>query len=186
MKKQALQSLKERMEKDIYLPLHNANLVFGDGDSEANILFIGEAPGQKEDELGLPFIGRSGQLLHKMLATIGLTREKVYITNIVKRRPPNNRDPLPEEISAYAPYLTEQIEILKPKVIVTLGRFSMNYFLPDAKITRDQGQLFYSREGYAIVPLLHPAAALRSTHMMSLFAESFKNLSRIIGKVSGK
>src|SRR3989344_9168682 len=102
-----------------------------------------------------PFVGLAGQLLNKLLAEIGWPRESVYITNIVKRRPPENRDPLPEEIEQYKPYLTRQIEIIGPKIIVPLGRFSMNYFLPEAKISRDQGKLFSAHlpEVYGSVPL---------------------------------
>lgn len=181
-----LKELQIKMDKDKTLPLLEANLVFGEGNPNASMLFIGEAPGQKEDELKLPFVGRSGQLLDKMLASIHIARKDIYITNIVKRRPPENRDPLPEEIESYRPYLKKQIEIIKPKIIVTLGRFSMNYFLPEAKITRDQGKLFYSHDGYAIVPLLHPAAAMRSTAMMALFTESFKNLPDIIETIVKK
>ena len=105
-------------------------------------MFVGEAPGQNEDRLKRPFVGRGGQLLDRMIESIGWKRADVYITNIVKRRPPDNRDPSPDEIAAYRPYLTRQIEIINPKVVVTLGRFAMNYFLPMAKITRDRGRGF--------------------------------------------
>jgi DNA polymerase len=124
-------------------------------------------------------VGRGGQLLTKQIEAIGWRREQVYITNIVKRRPPENRDPLPEEIEAYKPYLTKQIEIINPKVIVPLGRFSMNYFLPEAKITRDQGQVF-KRGEMLIVPMFHPAAALRATGVMNQFIDTFKKLPAII------
>src|SRR3989338_3238560 len=143
------------MTADHDLPLRESNLVFGEGDTNAKVMFIGEAPGETEDRLVRPFVGRGGQLLNKMLEEIGWKREDVYITNIVKRRPPNNRDPLPSEIEAYKPYLTRQIEIINPKIIATLGRFSMNYFLPDNKITRDQGEIFKSGQ-YNIFPLFHP------------------------------
>src|SRR6185437_403406 len=142
------------------LPLQT-NLVFGEGNIDCDVLFIGEAPGQKEDELKRPFVGRGGQLLDRMIESIGWKRENVYITNIVKRRPPENRDPLPEELAAYTPYLTKQIQAIDPKVIVTLGRFAMNYFLPDAKMTRDHGRAF-KIDGRIIFPVYHPAAALRS------------------------
>ncbi len=177
----ALKALEEEMIHDDALPLRDANLVFGEGNINSKILFIGEAPGQKEDELRRPFVGRSGQLLNKMLSEIGLERESVYITNIVKRRPPENRDPLPSEIEAYKPYLTKQIELLNPTIIATLGRFSMNYFLPDAKISRDQGKLF-KVNSYFVYPLYHPAAALRSTTMLEAFRDSFKKLPRAIKK----
>jgi DNA polymerase len=126
-------------------------------------------------------VGRSGQLLDKLITEAGWARAEVYITNIVKRRPPANRDPLPEEIAAYQPYLARQITILQPKIIATLGRFSMNYFLPQAKITRDQGKLFHSGN-YLVYPLFHPAAGLRSTGTLALLKQSFKNLPRALAK----
>lgn len=180
-KEQKLKELFEKIEKDTMLPLRNANLVFGEGNVDCRVMFIGEAPGQKEDELQRPFVGRAGQLLTKMIEEIGWRREDVYITNIVKRRPPMNRDPLPEEIEAYKPYLTEQIRLIHPLVIATLGRFSMNYFLPDGKITRDQGKVFRMKDIF-LVPLLHPAAALRGNTMMDAFRASFKKLPYIIEK----
>lgn len=180
-KAERLQQLERELRSDTSLPLQESNLVFGEGNINAQILFIGEAPGQREDELQRPFVGRSGQLLNKMLEEIGMKREDVYITNIVKRRPPANRDPLPQEIEAYKPYLTQQIEILQPTIIATLGRFSMNYFLPDAKISRDQGKLFCVHH-YYIYPLYHPAAALRGNAMMGEFRESFKKLPRVLKK----
>ncbi|RJQ27780.1 uracil-DNA glycosylase [Candidatus Parcubacteria bacterium] len=173
--------LRKEMEKDKRLPL-STNLVFGEGDINCKVLFIGEAPGEREDTLGRPFVGRAGQLLTKSLEEIGWRREDVYITNIVKRRPPDNRDPLPEEISLYKPYLTRQIEIINPTLIVPLGRFSMNYFLPLAKITRDQGKLFHT-DRYFVYPILHPAAALRGNTMMAVFKESIKKLPKAIEKV---
>lgn len=181
-KLEALQSLGIDIRADKTLPLQGANLVFGEGNSDCDVLFIGEAPGAREDELGRPFVGRAGQLLDKLIEGVGWKREDVYITNIVKRRPPANRDPLPEEIDAYKPYLTRQIEIIRPKIIATLGRFSMNYFLPNAKITRDQGKVFRLPNKILIVPLLHPAAALRGTGMMNSLKESFKKLPLVLKK----
>ncbi len=116
------------------------NLVIGDGNTDAEVVFIGEAPGKNEDEQGLPFVGLAGKFLNEMLAGINLTRSDVYITNIVKYRPPNNRDPLPEEKKAFWPYLVQQLEVINPKIIVTLGRHSMEYFLPDFKISAIHGQ----------------------------------------------
>lgn len=156
------------------LPL-STNLVFGEGNPDARVVFVGEAPGAKEDELIRPFVGRGGQLLDKNLERIGWHRADVYITNIVKRRPPENRDPSPEEIRAYEPYLIEQLSIIDPLLIVPLGRFAMNHFLPEAKITRDQGKVF-RLQGRFISPMLHPAAALRNPGMMQLFEESFTRL----------
>ena len=162
------------------LPLMESNLVFGEGNINCDVMFIGEAPGMNEDRLKRPFVGRGGQLLDEMIGKIGWKRADVYITNIVKRRPPDNRDPLPDEIEAYKPYLTKQIDIIQPKVIVALGRFSMNYFLPTAKITRDHGRIF-NVDGRIVVPVYHPAAALRSpVQMMAELAEDFKKLPKII------
>src|SRR3989344_5793893 len=141
-KKASLSKLAAEMAADASLPL-KSNLVFGEGSSDAIVMFIGEAPGYNEDIQKRPFVGRGGQLLNQLLAEINWRREEAYITNIVKRRPPENRDPLPEEIAAYRPYLTRQIEIINATIIVTLGRFSMNYFLPEAKISRDHGKVFH-------------------------------------------
>jgi DNA polymerase len=179
----ALQKLEKEIARDTTLPLANmANLVFGEGDPDCAVMFIGEAPGANEDRERRPFVGRGGQLLDRMIAAIGWKRADTYITNIVKRRPPENRDPFPSEIEAYKPYLTRQIAIIAPKVIVTLGRFSMNYFLPEAKITRDHGRVF-QLDGRIIFPIYHPAAALRSTEMMRTFEEDFKKIPDV---VSGK
>ncbi len=174
----SLHDLEEQMLKDGSLPLRESNLVFGEGNADSPVVFIGEAPGFHEDRLGRPFVGRAGQLLDTLIKKVGWQREGVYITNIVKRRPPENRDPLPEEIEAYKPYLARQIDILNPKIIVPLGRFSMNYFLPAAKITRDQGKVFRVGERF-IVPLLHPAAALRSTQVLGELEAAFKKLPEI-------
>src|SRR3989344_4347707 len=176
-----LENLKQEMISDKNLQL-KTNLVFGEGNPDCQVLFIGEAPGAMEDELVRPFVGRSGQLLRKNIRELGWKEEEVYITNIVKRRPPENRDPLPEEIEAYRPYLARQITILQPKIIVTLGRFSMNYFLPDAKITRDQGKLFKAGDWF-VTPMFHPAAALRAPAMMQEFQKGFKNLPKMLKKV---
>ena len=134
-----LKQLETEIVANRALPLQESNLVFGEGNINCEVMFIGEAPGVNEDRLKRPFVGRGGQLLDSMIIDLGWKRADVYITNIVKRRPPENRDPLPSEIEAYKPYLTRQIAIIKPKLIVTLGRFSMNYFVPEAKITRDHG-----------------------------------------------
>jgi DNA polymerase len=187
MDKQAeLKKLEEEIMADAALPLRESNLVFGEGNIDCDVMFIGEAPGQNEDRLKRPFVGRGGQLLDRMIQSIGWQRPDVYITNIVKRRPPENRDPTPEEIAAYRPYLARQIKIIDPKVIVTLGRFSMNYFLPMAKIMRDRGRGFLV-DGYLIFPVLHPAAALRSTEMMKALEEDFKKLPAVVrGEVTAE
>ncbi len=176
-----LQELIEEMLHDEALPLRESNLVFGEGNPDCAVMFIGEAPGFYENQLQRPFVGRAGQLLDKLILEVGWKREDVYITNIVKRRPPENRDPLPEEIEAYKPYLARQIEIINPKVIAPLGRFSMNYFLPAAKITRDQGKVFRMGKRL-VVPLLHPAAALRSTTTLNELKASFQKLPQIVAR----
>lgn len=176
-KNDALEKLKKEMLTDKKLPL-KTNLIFGEGNPESSILFIGEAPGAIEEEQGRPFVGRSGQLLRKCIRDIGWQENDVYITNIVKRRPPANRDPLPREIALYKPYLEKQIQILQPKIIVTLGRFSMNFFMPDARITRDQGKLFKAGP-WNVFPILHPAFALRGTRAMKNFKESFEKLKNL-------
>lgn len=177
-----LKALEEDLRANSLLPLREANLVFGEGSVHCEVMFIGEAPGANEDREGRPFIGRGGQLLRKNIRAIGWKEEDVYITNIVKRRPPDNRDPLPEEIAAYKPYLTKQIEIINPPIIVTLGRFSMNYFLPEAKITRDQGKAFRI-SNRVIVPFFHPAAALRGTTVMKQFETGFVLLPALLKKL---
>ncbi len=177
-KSEALRNLESEMAADRTLPL-TTNLVFGEGNPDCKAMFIGEAPGYYEDLEKRPFVGRGGQLLNQALQSIGWKREDVYITNILKRRPPDNRDPLPEEIEVYKPYLAKQVEIINPKVIVALGRFAMNFFLPTAKITRDQGKVFKAG-GRLIVPVLHPAAALRGTEAMNQFLDSVKKLPAIL------
>jgi DNA polymerase len=161
------------------LPLMESNLVFGEGNIDCAVMFIGEAPGVNEDRLKRPFVGRGGQLLDSMIVAIGWKRSDVYITNIVKRRPPDNRDPLPAEIEAYKPYLTRQIEIINPNVIATLGRFAMNYFAPYAKMTRDHGRVLLV-DGRTVYPVYHPAAALRSTQMMEVFRDDLKKLPKVV------
>jgi len=191
-KQESLAALERELAADTKLPLYGqANLVFGEGNPDAAVVFIGEAPGEREDQLRRPFVGRAGQLLNKLIEGIGWKREQVYITNIVKRRPPGNRDPLPEEIEAYKPYLARQIEILNPKIIAPLGRFAMNYFLPEAKISRDRGKVFVVGEparpddpghpvGHMVVPLYHPAAALRATSVLDELTADFKRLPDIV------
>ena len=179
-KKEELNKLLEELESDRTLPLYGAsNLVFGEGNPEASVMFIGEAPGFHEDRLSRPFVGRAGQLLDKLLKEISWPRESVYITNIIKRRPPENRDPLPDEIFAYKPYLDRQIDVINPKIIAALGRFAMNYFLPEAKISKDHGAAQYAGD-YLIFPLYHPAAALRSTAVLKELEADFKKLPEIL------
>lgn len=159
------------------------NLVMGDGNLDADIVFIGEAPGKNEDEQGLPFVGVAGKFLDEMLASANMIRNDVYITNIVKYRPPNNRDPLPDEKQAFWPYLVRQLDVINPKVIVTLGRHSMEYFLPDKKISQIHGQpkrIAFGERKVVIVPLYHPAAALYNGGMRSTLISDFQKLPKII------
>ena len=178
-----LEKLKVEMADDKSLPLRESNLVFGEGNPDCDVFFTGEAPGFNEDRERRPFVGRAGQLLRKYIRELGWQEKDVYITNIIKRRPPENRDPNLEEIESYKPYLARQIDIISPKIIVPLGRFSMNYFLPAAKITRDQGKLFKVGK-YFILPMLHPAAALRGNEAMKMFEESFRKIPDALRKVS--
>ena len=137
------------------------NLVFGTGNREADLMFVGEAPGQAEDEQGIPFVGAAGKLLDRYLYAVGIPRESVYIANILKCRPPRNRDPLPEEEEACIGYLREQVRLIRPKIIVCLGRISaMRLIKPDFRITREHGQ-FVRKGGILMTAVYHPAALLR-------------------------
>jgi len=177
----SLRELQTLFESDTSLPLAAGNNpVFGEGPANAKILAIGEAPGAEENRLRRPFIGRSGQLLRKCLIEAGIILEKdIYITNVVKHRPPENRDPTPEEILAYAPYLDRQIELIVPQIIITLGRFSMNKFLPNARITQVHGTTeltHFHGHKLMLIPMFHPAAALRGTTVMNFFRADFSKL----------
>jgi uracil-DNA glycosylase len=159
------------------------NLVMGDGNINAEIVLIGEAPGKNEDEKGLPFVGAAGKFLDEMLKSAGMIRSDVFITNIVKYRPPNNRDPLPEEKEAFWPYLVRQLDVIEPQVVVTLGRHSMEYFLPGKKISEIHGQpkrITFGDHKLVIVPLYHPAAALYNGSMRATLVEDFIKLPKII------
>ncbi len=147
---------------DCRLHESRTTVVFGDGDPDADLMFIGEGPGQHEDEQGLPFVGRSGKLLSTLLERVGLSRPEVYIANVVKCRPPGNRDPRPDEIAACKGYLVEQLKIIDPAVVVTLGNFSTKLLLKtEVGITRMRGQS-YPWWGRHVVPTFHPAAGLRN------------------------
>lgn len=155
------------------------NTVFGEGKTNAGIMLIGEGPGQGEDELGRPFVGRAGQLLDKMLLSIGFTRNDVYIANILKCRPPGNRDPLPHEAMACLGYLRSQVALIKPKIIVCLGRISAGYILgQDIRISRDRG-VWHESKGFFIMPTYHPAALLRNENLKK---ESYADLLNIKAK----
>lgn len=157
-------------------------LVMGDGRADADIVFIGEAPGQKEDEQGIPFVGAAGKFLNEMLAAAGLRREDVYITNIVKYRPPNNRDPLPEEKREFWPYLMRQLEIIQPKVVITLGRHSGAAFVPELVISKDHGHartVKYHDYEFLVIPLYHPAAALYNGSMRQVLIDDFLEAKKL-------
>ena len=163
-------------------------LVMGEGNADASIVFIGEAPGKKEDESGLPFVGASGKFLNEMLEQIGLVRADVYITNIVKYRPPSNRDPLKSEKEAFWPYLLRQLEIINPTVVVTLGRHSMNYFLPGAVIGDIHGQVVdVTIDGatYQLMPLYHPAAAMYNGSLRQTLRDDFSRLPGVVSTYVG-
>ena len=153
--------------------------VFGDGNPNADLVFIGEAPGKNEDLQGKPFVGAAGQFLNEMLETIGLKREDIYITNIVKYRPPENRDPLPEEKEAFLPYLQAQLDAIQPLLVVTLGRHSMNCFLPDLQISKVHGQP-QRYKGHVYLPLYHPAAALYNGAMRQTLINDFATIPQIM------
>lgn len=160
--------------------------VIGEGNHSADIMFIGEAPGENEAKTGKPFCGRAGKVLDLLLASVGIDRRDVYVTNIVKDRPPGNRDPYPDEIEMYAPFLDRQIEIIKPKVVATLGRFSMQYVmnrygLEDelSPISALHGKVFIAKD-FKFVPFYHPAAAIYNQHLLDTLKEDFQILKTII------
>jgi uracil-DNA glycosylase len=155
------------------------HLVFGEGDARATIVFIGEAPGRQEDETGRPFVGAAGKFLGELLESIGLARERVYITSILKYRPPNNRDPRPEEKDAFWPYLEAQLAIIQPILVVTLGRHSLNCFLPEARIGAVHGQVQTYKQ-WTILPLYHPAAALYNGAMRQTLLDDFAHIPTIL------
>ena len=157
-------------------------LVFGDGNPAAEIVFIGEAPGKNEDLQGKPFVGAAGHFLNEMLEMIGLKREDVYITNIVKYRPPGNRDPYPEEKQVFLKYLESQLEVIQPVLTVTLGRHSLNCFLPDLSISACHGQP-KRYKGRVFLPLFHPAAALYNGAMKQTLIDDFALIPAIIEKI---
>jgi DNA polymerase len=165
------------------------NLVFGEGDPDAEVVFVGEAPGKQEDLQGRPFVGAAGKFLDEMLLEANLKRSEVYITNIVKYRPANNRDPLPQEKKVFLSYLQTQLEIIQPKLVVTLGRHSMNCFLPDLQISKVHGEpkrikVAMKQVGgvmqFVILPLFHPAAALYNGSMRSTLMEDFQAIPRVL------
>jgi len=164
------------------------NIVIGEGSLNADIMFIGEAPGYYEDKQGRPFVGKAGKILDELLNSVELKREEIYITNILKCRPPGNRDPLPEEIKACTPYLDRQIEIIKPKKICTLGNFATNYIfssfgLKPESIGKIHGKVFKARNLFVsvdIIPLYHPASAVYNPNMKPTLIEDFKKIGEML------
>jgi uracil-DNA glycosylase family 4 len=190
-KKKFLQEVKKQMLANKSLPLRKGatNLVFGEGSPDAEMFFLGEGPGYWEDQKGRPFVGNAGALLNQLLYSIKVPREKVFITNVICYRPPENRDPLPEEIAAFQPYIDKIIEIINPKAVVTLGRFSMGKFLPNVKITAVHGKPYevnWKEKTILVVPMFHPAAALRSSTVMEMIKEDFLKLPKIIEEFKNK
>lgn len=184
-KQSQLDDLQKQIIKDnicAELASQATQLVFGTGSSDAELVFIGEAPGKNEDLKGEPFIGAAGKFLNEMLETIGLKRADVYITNIVKYRPPNNRDPLPEEKSVFLPYLEKQIDIINPKMIVTLGRHSMDSLLPGLIIGQVHGQV-RKYKNRLFLPLFHPAAALYNGGLRQTLLDDFAKIPLILKKI---
>jgi uracil-DNA glycosylase family 4 len=154
----------------------------GEGPEDADIMFIGEGPGFHEDRQGRPFVGAAGNYLNELLEKVGLKRESVYITNVIKCRPPGNRDPQPEEIEACRPYLDKQIDLIHPRLVVTLGRFSMQRYFPNASISRIHGQP--KRVGGVIYyPMFHPAAALHQPRWRSLVEEDILKIPELLAKL---
>lgn len=187
-KEEGLKKLKKEMEEDKSLPLREGTtqLVFGEGNPDAEIYFLGEGPGFHEDRLGRPFVGQAGKLLDQLIESVGFKREDVYISNVVRFRPPENRDPLPAEIEAFRPYVDREIEIVNPRLIVTLGRFSMGKFLPNSKISQVHGKprtVQWKGKSVTVIPMYHPAAALRSLDIMRQIKEDFKIIPEMLKKI---
>jgi DNA polymerase len=190
------QSLLEQIKADIIkqnicpdLAKTATNLVMSRGNPDAEIVFVGEAPGKNEDLQGAPFVGAAGKFLDEMLRGIGLTIEQVYITNIVKYRPPNNRDPLPDEKKAFWPFLVRELQVIQPKIVATLGRHSMEYFLPGKFISQIHGQpkrIKFGDQKLVILPLYHPAAALYNSGLKQTLIDDFENVPEIIKLIKGK
>lgn len=186
-----LRKIKEDMENDKSLPLVKKpeDVIPGDGNADSEIVFIGEAGGYHESIQRKPFVGNAGMLLNKLLASINFPRESVYITNMVKTRPPENRDPLPEELEAYSRYLDRELEVICPRVVVTLGRFSMAKFLPNARISGVHGKKFevnWNGKNILIVPMYHPAAALRNGAVMEQIKNDFLKLPEYLKEEESK
>ena len=184
-KQKRFDRLKKQMLADKSLPLREGatNLVLGEGDLNSELVFIGEGPGYWEDQKGRPFVGAAGKFLDQLLHSIKLPREKVFISNVVCYRPPGNRDPEPEEIAAFQPYIDRLIALIKPKVIVTLGRFSMGKFIPGPKISSIHGKpqiVDWKGKETTVIPMYHPAAGLRRGEIKAQIFEDFKRLPEVL------
>jgi uracil-DNA glycosylase len=165
------------------LALTRTHVVLGVGNRKARLMLIGEAPGEKEDLAGVPFVGRAGQLLDRVLEASGIARDDVFITNIVACRPPKNRAPRAAEVRAHAPWIEEQLRLVEPEIVVTLGRVALTYFIPKAKVTQIRGkpQKLERADGVlTIVPTLHPAAALRDPELRPLIEADFRKIGRLL------
>lgn len=182
-----LDSLQEQLKEWKGCPLaETSNPVLGEGNPNADIMFIGEAPGQKEDELGRPFVGPAGKFLDELLESISLKREDVYISNVVKYRPPNNRDPLPEEKEQCMPWLMLEIALIKPKIIVPLGRHALEHFFKKLKMTGVHGKPQKLNNEVTIFPIYHPAAALHNGNLRQALFDDFQALQNYLEKQSVK
>ena len=181
---ESLEQLREILGECTRCPLHESRtrLVYGTGDPRADLMFVGEAPGRAEDAQGLPFVGPAGKLLDELLGQIGLSRSEVYIANVVKCRPPGNRDPLPLEVETCHPFLAGQIKLIQPKIICEFGRIAAGLMMERTiQITRIHGQKFIG-PGYFNVPVFHPAAALRAPATMQLLRQDFQNLKEYLAE----
>jgi len=184
-KKKELEKIAQKIVycRKCFLYKNATKSVSGEGNPQAKVMFIGEAPGYWEDQQGKPFVGQAGKLLNELLELVKLPRESVFIANVVKHRPPGNRDPLPEEIEACKEFLDAQIKIIDPKIIVTLGRFSLNKFLPGEFISKIHGQARFVNFGgkkRIIIPMYHPAAALRSEIVMKELKFDFQKIPKFL------
>ncbi len=186
-KKEALEKIAVKIRKCQKCSLGKTpKAVPGEGNPEAEIILIGEAPGYHESVQGKPFVGAAGKLLTQLLQSINLKRSEVFICNMLHHRPPGNRGPLSEEIETCKPFLDEQIEIINPKIIVTLGRFAMAKFIPEAKISQIHGQarwVDFSHQRVVVVPMFHPAAALRNGGVMEKVKEDFQKIPKILSSL---
>ena|SRR5688572_3210575 len=196
MSKTSKQELLDQIAADIiarnvcpHLAKTATQLVPGEGNPDADIVFIGEAPGKKEDLTGRPFIGAAGKFLEEMLEMAGMHRDDVFITSILKYRPPNNRDPEKAEKEAFWPYMVRQLMVIKPRIVVTLGRHSMEYFLPDRKISQAHGRVIpklFGDQQLMVMPMYHPAAALYNTSLRQMLVDDFMKLPKLLQQLERK